>query len=148
LDHTSNARGGDEVLGTLRAIDDLSVIADEVVKTHDGFVPATEADLLSLPRVGVYLASTVLVYGHQLTAAILDRSTARVARRIRGGQHQAGNWQARLDLEKLAGHDGPDAAFNAAISDLANLVCRAADPQCGACPVRAHCAVGRQFVSG
>ena len=148
LDHTSNARGGDEVLGTLRAIDDLSVIADAVVKTNDGFVPATEADLLSLPRVGVYLASTVLVYGHELTAAILDRSTARVARRIRGGQHQAGNWQARLDLEKLAGHDGPDAAFNAAISDLANLVCRAADPQCGACPVRAHCAVGRQFVSG
>lgn len=131
-------------MGIRKATEDIASIADEVVTQHGGSLPTTEPGLLSLPRVGDYLASTVRVYGHNVPTVILDHSSARLAKRIRGSRLLPGNWQARLDLQQLAGEEGPDMAFNAAVSDLANLVCRATDPLCPDCPVRLHCATGRQ----
>ena len=133
-----------KAIGVGSAAEEIAAVAEAVLKLHDGRLPTSEQGLLSLPRVGAYLASTVMVYGANTSTVILDTGTARLAGRIRGSRLQSGNWQARLDLQQLAGESGADRAFNSALSDLAYTVCRPAEPLCGQCPVMRHCATGRQ----
>lgn len=138
----STAQDGLRALGLKQAVNELTAIADAVVDLHGGTLPTTEAALLSLPHVGEYLASAVLVYGQDQATVILDRKAARVARRLRGSDLQPGHWQSRLDLQQLSGYAGPDRAFNSSVSDLADLLCRPSNPLCPECPVRRYCATG------
>lgn len=128
-------------LGITRGADRLAAIADAVVLDHAGEMPDSVRGLMSLPGVGAYLASTILVYGSGSRSVILDTGTYRLAKRLRGRPEET-RWQARVDLQRLAGAPGPDAEFNSALSDLAALVCRNTDPRCADCPVRRHCATG------
>jgi DNA (cytosine-5)-methyltransferase 1 len=115
----------------------LLAVAEALVERFRGRVPTDEADLLSLPGVGDYVAAAVLTFGFGRNAVLLDTNTQRIVGRVR---HRAlRRWQLRLDLHQLAGQEGPDAAFNYALLDLGALVCRAGEPLCGACPVSRHC---------
>jgi DNA (cytosine-5)-methyltransferase 1 len=123
--------------GVQRAVTELEAIAEVIVREHGGIVPTTEEQLRTLPHVGASLASAVIAYGVGRPTVIIDTGNARVAGRLRG--EVVGRWQARLDLQRLAGASGPDPSFNAALSDLAALVCRP-EPQCSRCPVSRFCA--------
>ena len=56
--------------------------------------------------------------------AARHHDTARLVERYLG-RSDTRRWQLRLDLYRLAGAPGPDAAFNHALLDLGALVCRA-----------------------
>ena len=83
-----------------------------------------------------------LTFGFGRRQVLVDRTTARVAGRIE--EHDDGRrFQLRLDLHRLAGPNGPDAAFNRALLDLGRDVCRPEHPLCGTCPLAPHCETGR-----
>jgi DNA (cytosine-5)-methyltransferase 1 len=138
---------GDEAQARMRALglgqraDAVSEAARVVVEDFDGEVPGTELELRSLPSVGDYVAQAVLCFGFGRRAVLVDTSTSRITGRV-FGRGEKRRWQLRLDLYRLAGPQGPDAAFNHSLLDLGALVCRAAEPRCEICPVRAHCLTG------
>lgn len=116
-------------------------VAKALVENFRGEVPDTELELRSLPAVGDYVAQAVLCFGFSKRAVLVDTNTARITGRLFGRADNR-RWQLRLDLYRLAGSTGPDAAFNHSLLDLGALVCRVGSPRCDACPVRAHCMTG------
>ena len=117
-------------------------VAREIVELHGGRVPDDEASLRALPGVGEYVCSAVLTFGFGRRQILVDRTTARVATRI-ARHSDARRFQLRLDLHRLAGTAGPDAAFNRALLDLGREVCTPDAPHCCDCPLTSHCATGR-----
>jgi DNA (cytosine-5)-methyltransferase 1 len=130
-----------ESLGLRWRAENVIRVAQSVVDRFGGRVPDTELELRSLPGVGDYVAQAVLCFAFGRRAVLVDTNTARITGRV-FGRERPRRWQLRLDLYRLAGADGPDAAFNYALLDLGALVCRAGTPLCDQCPVRSHCATG------
>ena len=119
-------------------------IADDLDTYFEGAVPAEELDLALLPGVGDYVSRAVLTFGFGRRQVLVDRTTARIAARVTG--HDDGRrFQVRLDLHRLSGSQGPDAAFNTALLDLGRSLCVTGTPRCGPCPLRARCATGREL---
>lgn len=116
-------------------------VARALVRTHDGRVPRSEAELKKLPGIGEYVARAVRSFAFKRPAVILDTNTIRIVGRVRA-RAKPEVWQTRLDLYELAGRAGADAAFNYALLDLGALICRPKDPGCGECPVRDLCDYG------
>lgn len=137
----------DEALATMSSLGlrwrakNIVEVARTLVDKFSGHVPKTEMELRSLPGVGDYVAQAVLCFGFGRRSVLVDTNTVRITGRV-FGREKARRWQLRLDLYRLAGADGPDAAFNYALLDLGALVCSAGTPRCDVCPVRSHCATG------
>jgi DNA (cytosine-5)-methyltransferase 1 len=128
-------------LGLRWRAENVIEVARVLVRDHGGRVPETELELRELPGVGDYVAQAVVCFGFGRRAVLVDTNTIRIVSRLheRDGTNR---WQLRLDLHRLAGREGPDAAFNYALLDLGALVCSASGPRCDACPIRRHCASG------
>lgn len=117
-------------------------VARELVELHGGHVPEDEMELRVLPGVGEYVCTAVLTFGFGRRQVLVDRTTARVATRV-ARHNDDRRFQLRLDLHRLAGADGPDAAFNRALLDLGRDVCTPDEPRCPVCPLAKRCATGR-----
>ncbi|HEX6780869.1 MAG TPA: DNA (cytosine-5-)-methyltransferase [Solirubrobacterales bacterium] len=128
-------------LGLNQRVENVIGVARALVDQFDGQVPETELELRTLPAVGDYAAQAVLSFGFGQRAVLIDSNTTRIVGRI-FDRDRARRFQLRLDLYRLAGPDGPDAAFNYALLDLGALVCKVGKPRCEVCPVRSHCATG------
>ena len=124
-------------LGARAAI--LLSVAKILEERFGGDVPESDADLRSLPGVGDSIAQAVRCFAFGRRAVLLDVATRRLVSRYLG-RSDLRRWQIRLDLYRLAGTPGPDAAFNYALLDHGALVCRAAAPRCEECPLRERCA--------
>jgi DNA (cytosine-5)-methyltransferase 1 len=114
-------------------------IAQEVMRNHDGSVPAGDAEIRTLPGVGDYLASIVRSLAFGVRTVVINESSRRIVERFTGRPANS-NWTARLELFRLAGPAGPDAEFNLALADLAATVCTRSEPNCVACPLARDCA--------
>jgi A/G-specific adenine glycosylase len=140
-------RNEDDALKAMRSLglrwraENVIEVAKALVTDFGGRVPDSELELRSLPGVGDYVAQAVLCFGFEKRAVLVDTNTARVTGRALDRTDNR-RWQLRLDLYRLAGADGPDAAFNYALLDLGALICRAGLPRCESCPVKGHCATG------
>lgn len=121
----------------------LVALADDLVTYFDGVVPDDEMTLRMLPGVGDYVCRAVLTFGLGRRQILVDRTTARVAGRI-ARHDDTSRFQLRLDLYRLAGSGGPDAAFNRALIDLGREICIRGVPRCAECPLRDRCATGRR----
>jgi len=120
-------------------------LAQAIVDRFDGEVPDHEGDLQALPGVGDYVGRAVLTFAFGRRQVLVDRTTARVASRI-SHHDDTRRFQLRLDLHRLAGTPGPDAAFNRALLNLGREVCTTERPKCGGCPILRHCTTGRATV--
>jgi DNA (cytosine-5)-methyltransferase 1 len=118
-------------------------IAVELVERFDGEVPEDSMDLRSLPGVGDNLAEVVRCFGFGRRSVLVDTSTSRICTRVRGRDARK-RFQLRLDLYGLAGASGPDPAFNRALLDLGESICRPSAPLCEECPVSGSCAFAGQ----
>lgn len=118
-------------------------VARVLVEHFDGSVPGDAMELRSVPGVGDGVCAAVLTFGFGRRQVLLDRTTARIAERL--SRHKdTRRFQLRLDLHRMAGATGPDAEFNRALLDLGRDVCRPEVPLCGSCPLRGHCATGKE----
>lgn len=114
-----------------------------VMVTLDGRFPATRDELESLPAVGQYVASAVLLFELGQPEPLLDLNMARLLERYFGPRVLA---DIRHDpqLQALAREVvAPSAqALNWAVLDFAALVCKARSPRCTQCALLRDCRFG------
>lgn len=115
-----------------------------LVEDHDGRVPADRTALLALPGVGEYVASAVRAVAFGLHDPVYDTNTVRVAGRYFGFPTHAESRRRRpvqRSVNRLFEPDDPRRS-TLALLDFAALVCRAARPRCGSCPMLTDCSYG------
>ena len=124
---------------------------DRLLTLYSGSVPSGWTDLISLPGIGHYIASTVRCFGFGFPEVIVDVNTMRLASRITGEPLNSSHHRSRKVKEVVAsilanGATG-SARDNYALLDLAALVCPTKNPLCGQCPVVSGCITGNQLLS-
>ena len=111
--------------------------ARRVVADHAGRVPATVAELESLPGIGPYTARAVAATAFGVPVAPLDVNVRRVVSRLLGVPSSSPGLQVAADELVSRGQPG---RWLDAVMDLASGTCTVRAPLCDACPVAALCA--------
>jgi A/G-specific adenine glycosylase len=131
-------------LGYPRRAVRLHQAAQVITSRHGGEVPASLADLRALPGIGAYTAAAVASFAFGQRHAVLDTNVRRVLARLYGGSELPGPAPTAAEAgfaESLLPADPSLAVrWSVALMELGALICTAASPRCGACPVRASCA--------
>jgi A/G-specific adenine glycosylase len=125
----------------------LHAAAREVVREFDGRLPTTVAALEELPGVGPYIARAVASLAFDVPVVALEANGLRVATRWRLERADPRSPAVRRRLETaLATYLPPrDAgAYNEAIMELGETICRPVDPDCPRCPVSRWCRAYRE----
>jgi A/G-specific adenine glycosylase len=122
----------------------LHAAAARIVDQHGGLVPEGEADLRALPGVGEYTAAAVRAFAFSRRTVVLDTNVRRVLARAVGGQQHppptlVSAERARADAI-VPTEPAAAARWSVAVMELGALVCTAAQPRCGACPIAGSCA--------
>jgi len=131
-------------LGYYRRARMLRKAAQFVVDQCNGALPATSAELRTLPGIGAYTAAAIASIAHGEAVAVVDGNVERVLCRLEGWEFADRNTEAALKrkIEDLAAqlvdpsHPGD---FNQALMELGATVCLPRNPQCLACPLLATC---------
>jgi A/G-specific adenine glycosylase len=115
-----------------------------LTKRYGGTVPADTEALLRLPGIGSYTAAAVASFAFGQRHAVLDTNVRRVLARLVTGVPQPpaapSVAETRLAESLLPAEPAIAARWSVAMMELGALVCTAASPQCGACPVARQCA--------
>jgi A/G-specific adenine glycosylase len=115
-----------------------------MTERHGGQVPASSDELLALPGIGRYTAAAVASFAFGQRHAVLDTNVRRVMCRLVTGAEFPGKTPSAAEW-RLAESLLPDeprvaARWAVGVMELGALVCTAAKPRCGSCPVARHCA--------
>jgi A/G-specific adenine glycosylase len=115
----------------------LHAAAKEIVRQHAGKLPATAADLRTLPGIGRYTAAAIASIAFGERVAVVDGNVERVLGRV-WGRNLVGEelWQA---AQSLVSRRRPG-DFNQAMMELGATVCLPRQPECRACPISGACA--------
>ena len=121
----------------------LHATAAAIEERHGGEVPDTYEDLVALPGIGDYTASAIASFAFGRRHAVLDTNVRRVLARALGGIELPGpsvTRAERLQAEAvLPLEPAVAAAWGVGVMELGALVCTAAAPRCGACPLADVC---------
>lgn len=131
-------------LGIVSRADCIVEIGRELCAKHNCSVPCELEALDSLPCVGRYAASEVLLATCGKPAALLDTNMARVLQRVLGVQSakkrphtDRGLWAL---AESIVPKDAEQAkAFNYGVLDIARMYCGPKSPKCNECPLKRLC---------
>jgi A/G-specific adenine glycosylase len=124
----------------------LHETATILVARHGGRVPADVDALRALPGIGSYTAAAVASFAFGQRHAVLDTNVRRVLARLVVGQPWPGTAspasvaERRLAESLLPAEPGVAARWSVAVMELGAMVCTAASPRCGDCPVARECA--------
>jgi A/G-specific adenine glycosylase len=122
----------------------LHATARILTDDHAGEVPASVQALRGLPGVGSYTAAAVASFAFGQRHAVLDTNVRRVLARLVQGQEMpprsASAAEVRLAEALLPAVPARAARWSVAVMELGALVCTAARPGCGGCPVARQCA--------
>jgi len=121
----------------------LHRLAREVVRHHNGRLPADERMLCSLPGIGKYTARALLVSAFRKKTTAVDINVQRVLSRV--------FWKLRSTTDVQSGHvvwlladqlvpERRAFDWNQGLMDLGALVCTARRPRCTECPLAVICA--------
>jgi A/G-specific adenine glycosylase len=117
--------------------------ARSVVEQHDGIVPRTVEELLTIPGIGRYTAGAVASIAFDERAPIVDGNVARVVSRLFASDADA--WQFAEAL--VAAADSPR-ALNQGLMELGALICTPRNPSCLLCPARTECLAAKSGRAG
>jgi A/G-specific adenine glycosylase len=137
-------------LGYYARARNLRRAAIAVVADQGGVLPSDEETLRTLPGIGPYTAAAVAAIAFDRPVFALDGNGIRVLARLHAVREPANLPATRERLRALGQSLVPAARagdFNQAMMELGALVCAPRSPDCGVCPVRAHCAVVRLGVT-
>ena len=131
-------------LGYPRRAIRLHAAAQVISEQHGGQVPSSIEALHELPGVGPYTAAAVASFAFGQRHPVLDTNVRRVLARMRAGQQwpARGSTAAEVAMARSLLPDRPELAarWSVAVMELGALVCSAARPRCGSCPVADSCA--------
>ncbi|HET8614811.1 MAG TPA: A/G-specific adenine glycosylase [Actinomycetales bacterium] len=120
----------------------LHAAATAIRDEHEGQVPSTYEQLLSLPGIGDYTAAAVASFAFGARHVVLDTNVRRVLSRAVSGEAQPPRSltvaERRLAESLLPDDDAPTWAV--AVMELGALVCTARAARCLECPLTSLCA--------
>lgn len=111
--------------------------AQEIVEKHNGIFPTTIQELRSLPGVGPYTAAAILSFGSGYPHLAYDTNHQRVWGRVLHGNKK--EIVTAPEIETALPKNTPYKDLNAAVMDLAAMVCLNRAPLCNACPLKHSC---------
>jgi A/G-specific adenine glycosylase len=117
-------------------------LANSVLLQWNGMLPLNQADLLSLPGVGIYSANAVLCLTKGERVPLVDTNAIRVIQRVFCFRSDSKRIRTDPKLWSFATSLIPSERskdFNLAILDFAAEVCTIKSPKCSICPVRLMC---------
>ncbi|QNN51230.1 A/G-specific adenine glycosylase [Nocardioides mesophilus] len=118
--------------------------ATGIVERHGGEVPSSYDDLLALPGIGDYTAAAIASFAFGRRHVVLDTNVRRVLGRAVAGVEFPATAVTRAERDLATGllpdADAVAATWAVATMELGAVVCTAAAPRCGACPVADLCA--------
>jgi len=122
----------------------LKKLAQEAVSKFEGKIPCDRSLLKSLPSVGDYAASEVLLVACRKPEPLLDRNMIRVLERALGVKSEKSRAHTDKKLWSFAKSlvpSDPELAkeFNFGILDLARKICTLKKPKCDQCPLNNIC---------
>jgi len=140
----------EEVLAMLRGLGlqwraaNIINFGREVVERFAGHVPATDAELRSLPGVGQYVSAAVRCFAFGEAVAVIDTNTVRVIGRVFGLRTEGEarrRREIRMAADKCVDPEEPR-LYNLALIDFASGVCTSRAPRHEECPFskRRRCA--------
>jgi A/G-specific adenine glycosylase len=116
--------------------------AKDLVNHHNGELPRTRVELLSLSGIGDYTAGAILSLAMGQTEAILDGNCIRVLSRLHRIDFfpvKRNELQEYWTLAKVwADHPEPQ-SVNEAIMELGASICKPLQADCKNCPLQSHC---------
>lgn len=122
----------------------LHAAATAIVERYDGEVPGAYDELLTLPGVGDYTAAAVASFAFGRRHVVLDTNVRRVLARTLAGVEFPSQSVTKAEREQAAAvlpdDEATAATWAVAVMELGALVCTAAGPRCGDCPVADRCA--------
>ncbi len=130
-------------LGYYRRARMLQKAARSVADYHEGKLPATAAELRTLPGIGTYTAAAIASIAYGEPVAVVDGNVERVLCRLAGWE--AGNGGAAALRQKIGAlaaqlvDPTEPGDFNQAVMELGATVCLPRNPQCLVCPLAANC---------
>lgn len=139
-------------LGYPRRAMRLHASAVAITADHGGEVPDDYEVLLSLPGVGSYTAAAIASFAYGRAEVVLDTNVRRVLARSLEGTEFAPNSPTAaerrlatslrdkaIELDPVPADPELPARWAAASMELGAVVCRAANPDCGRCPIQHSC---------
>jgi A/G-specific adenine glycosylase len=127
-----------EGLGYNRRALNLQRAAVVITDRYEGVVPSRLADLQALPGVGPYTARAVMVFAFEAPVGVVDTNVARVlSRAVAGRRLEPKAAQVLADRLVPPAHSW---AYHQTLFDVGAMHCRARNPDCVTCPLRALCA--------
>jgi A/G-specific adenine glycosylase len=120
----------------------LHACAVAITEQHDGEVPDDYDRLRALPGVGDYTAAAIASFAFGRSHAVLDTNVRRVLGRAVSGVEfpPPSVTRAERDLAEALVPDHDPEVWAVAVMELGALVCTAASPACGRCPIQGRCA--------
>ncbi len=113
-----------------------------ILKEYMGTVPEQQAELLTLPGVGPYIARAVMSFAYEKDVAVLDTNVGRILSRVfntdtvdKAGYVPKKLWEFADSLVP----PGKSKRYNYAILDFGSITCKARSPDCSCCHINAYC---------
>ena len=129
-----------EGLGYYSRARNLHRAAQIVEAEHGGKLPSDYQVLRTLPGIGDYTASAILSIAFDEPYPVLDANVRRVMQRWllieQWDKGAEGAIRSTLIASIPKKHPG---AFNEALMELGQVVCRIRQPECGRCPIAKKC---------
>ncbi len=131
-----------EGLGYYSRARNLHRAAYIIVNEHGGELPAEVEALLKLPGIGPYTAGAIASIAFGRPVPVLDANVIRVFARVLDLDEDISQAATREKLWRVAEEwlpAGDAGAYNQALMELGQRLCRPQNPRCGDCPIRSHC---------
>jgi A/G-specific adenine glycosylase len=132
-----------EGLGYYRRARHLHRLAQTIVNEHEGKFPTDPAAILGLPGIGPYTAGAISSFAFGLAEPIVDGNVARVLSRLDDDATPIDTTPGSKRLwdraRELVQSTTDPRAFNSALMELGQTLCKPTKPACPDCPVKAHC---------
>lgn len=122
----------------------LQECAQIVAEQHDGEVPRSEEELLTLPGIGTYTAASVVAFAFHKRSIVVDTNVRRVLARVFRGlalpEPNVTAAQLRHAADVAPASDAQAALWAVSSMEFGALICSARAPKCEACPITDLCA--------
>ncbi len=114
--------------------------AQYLMSRHGGLLPDNYHDLIQVPGIGDYTARAVLSMAYGQALPVLDANVRRIGQRL----WAMADWTSARDKELLSFLSGliprdRPGAFNCALMQLGQQLCRLKSPACPQCPLQRGC---------
>lgn len=112
--------------------------AKVLMERYNGQIPNNREELLKLPGIGPYSASSICCFAFNQPETVVDGNVMRVIARLYGITDEITAKDIYPLAEKLTSHNhGAD--YASAIMDLGATICTPTNPKCTQCPWRQEC---------